>query len=205
MTKQLKIDRLRVDEPKEIPLVLGAIRAALDRGDLFLKYYTLSQGALEWRLTDPQKIVVSASEPMGVVPLVNLAEWRYWLGMQLKFVLAMGEVRFQIASLTVFRSALVGEEKKRLLRAEWERIDDPERRNNAQPHWHVYLAELDHGQVDAARPVVQRFHFAMTSGWHLGESESNYREPSPTGVAGWIQHCVSYTRGQLVTLSKKSR
>jgi hypothetical protein len=195
-TKTILIPRteLRVSEPKEIALVQVAVRDALKKGGLFLRPRGGRRGTVEWIISESQ--APPTNEDEGFVSFMTVAEWIYWLGMQLKFELIQGEPRFLGASLIVLRNALATDERTKVLRAEWERREEPEHRKHAQPHWHVYASELEQGDLG-------RFHLAMAACWHLGESESHYHEPSPEGVASWMGGCVKYIRSQLEAIGRR--
>jgi hypothetical protein len=188
MARNLKIGELSIPEPAEIGLSRKALGKVVDH-PLFGKHGMSADRSLEYKFNE--------------VLLADTGVWKYWLNTQLKFNLQKGEPLFRSASLIVLRSALAFDsEKKHILRAEWERREDAVSRplQHAQPHWHVYNAELERTAADQA---IERFHFAMATGWHLGQEDSHYREPSPENVAAWIQHCTRYTHAQLMAITRK--
>jgi hypothetical protein len=192
---QDKRARRWVDRPSEIGLVEVAAREALGQ-KVFLRPIGPANAPSEWRLSSSQAPLDAAGASTPVVSLLEAAGWFYWLSMQLKFTSLQGELRFRSASITILRSALASGDKTSLLRAEWEYRDGQEHRKHGQPHWHVYVSEPKlHGDVE-------RFHLAMAACWHLGETESHFREPSPQGVARWVGECIKYIRFQASSVGR---
>ncbi|HYU31056.1 MAG TPA: hypothetical protein VEW48_02755 [Thermoanaerobaculia bacterium] len=196
-----KLNGLQFSDPGEVESCAAALKAALGMPHLRLEPTLLSRGEIAYFLKDPSAV----GTPEGsIVPLHAVESRSFWLGAQVKVESQLDETHFRSLSLRVLQGLRTGP-KEALLRAEWERVQAPERRD-AQPHWHVYMSNLDRlsSEPSQTRNVMKKFHFAMAAQWHLGELGAHYEEPEPEKLGYWLAGWVRYTRMQLELVASRS-
>lgn len=158
-----------------------------------------------------------------VIPFLGLdSGLTYWLAVGIQVDIIRGNYQFRDASLFIFEGTALNENKTPILRAEWGLSED---RLHAQPHWHIYpsyindviVPFIDLGKVDAADFVPEeqggdeklslqddeekrlpKFHFAMSSHWHLDGQNAHVIEFSEKGLVKWLGGCLLYIKNQLV-------
>ena len=188
-----------IDTPDEIPSVTNALRRALGAKDLRLSTQAVGPQAIQTVISTGA--MIDDTDGGSIVPFATFGEWRYFLSAAFDFNIKAGVASFKSASMTIWRSALVTAAPMRILRAEWEVRRDA----HAQPHWHVYLAEVEKSASQGATRSrsIERFHLAMAAEWCTG-SASHYRDPTASNVASWVYYCLVYSRSQLESISRRS-
>lgn len=167
-----------------------------------------------------------AKYPYHVLPFITSEGGLfYWLAVTLEFQFFKGIYNFQEACFLVFEGTVGDNVKQGLLRAEWALRD--EKASHAQPHWHIYPSYLYKQVVpffEEPEKVIDftpekpkqeeqekefewqegiRFHFAMSSRWHV-DGIGAHKEPlTEEGLAKWLRGAIAYTRDQLLYLETK--
>lgn len=101
-----------------------------------------------------------------VLPFLRTRHAQYWLGGTLELSIPSGKRKTFLTqvSLIVFESVVAQEDEKRaVLRVEWDCSKHYRRHDHAQPHWHVYSSLLNPGINDLGAlafkedPLIQNF------------------------------------------------
>lgn len=167
-----------------------------------------------------------AKYPYHVLPFITSEGGLfYWLAVTLEFQFLRGIYNFQEACFLVFEGMVGDNVKQGLLRAEWSSRD--ETTDHAQPHWHIYPSYIYKNVIpffEETEQVVDftperpkqdeqkkeyewqegmRFHFAMSSRWHVNGIGANKESLTVEGLAKWLQGVIAYTRDQLLYLESK--
>lgn len=170
------------------------------------------------------------AETRPVLPLPNTTTGWLHVAIDLNFV-DRGEWRINHVSIGLLQGETSAEDKKSILRAEWQNHEKADDSGHAQPHWHVLgAAEVEEIEVPkfaefvevttatqfenflaAAQPKVEtakgfaHFHYAMVADWHTTPSKGPCRTlDSEPSLVSWLEGCVRYISHQLAHVARKS-
>jgi hypothetical protein len=175
-----------------------------------------------WLNSENVSRATTAKTSYHVVPFLILDDVgiTYWLAVGIQFDFFKGYHKFHDASLFIFEGTYNDEKKMPILRAEWGISDDG---LHAQPHWHVYQSYInreiapfiisskseatdfmpeqvvkDNGYSDDVEEKdTTKFHFAMSSFWHLKGQGAHVVKASEDGLVKWVDGCLEYIITQL--------
>jgi hypothetical protein len=176
-------------------------------------------------LTGHRATQAEARYTYTVVPFLLSPSGMYWLAVSLEFEYQRGKCHILNASLLIFEGQATDNRKTALIRAEWDRIQKHSRASHAQPHWHVYPSHVNKAaagyraefkaktdvrtfdpdalendfddEPDTEWDKAEKFHFAMSSRWHINGQHAHQVEISADGLLKWLDGCIRYTRDQL--------
>jgi len=168
--------------------------------------------------------VAETEKQYQVIPIPGLDN--FWLAASWSFEYYKGASFLINASLLVFRGIATDRKKSALLRAEWAPPDQIGGWSHAQPHWHIYQAEIDSEQTTGrqgfqtqldmelgavAEPgttsflkqnEISHFHFAMASQWQINGNHQIELESKT--MLSWLSGCLEYIVSELNFLRSRA-
>jgi hypothetical protein len=189
------------------------------------KLYVLTGG--------PDATQAEARYTYTVIPFLPSPSGMYWLGASLEFEFQRGECHISSASLLIFEGQATDNRKTALIRAEWDCIQKDSRAPHAQPHWHVYPGRINKAAFeyraefktetdvqtfdpealesdfddgpDTEWDKAEKFHFAMSSRWHINGQDAHQEEMDANKLLKWLDGCIRYTCDQLKFICSKAK
>lgn len=170
------------------------------------------------------------AETRPVLPLPNTTNGWLHVAIDLNFV-DRNQWRINHVSIGLLQGETSIEDKKSILRAEWQNHENANDSGHAQPHWHVLgAAGIDDTQSPQFEEVVEvasttqfdsflaepqpkvepskefaHFHYAMVADWHATPSRGPCQTlDSEESLVSWLEGCVRYICHQLVHVASKS-
>ena len=209
-----------VDECKK------ALGELLNSSKIGFSHFNISGNGVVYELLGEGVSRAEAKYRYHVLPfIISESGLIYWLAVTLEFQFLRGIYNFQEACFLVFEGMVADNAKQGLLRAEWALRDETS--DHAQPHWHIYPSFINRQVVPLFEESEQlvdfipngpqeerlekefewheglRFHFAMSSRWHV-DGIGAHKEPlTEEGLAKWLRGAIAYTRDQLLYLESK--
>jgi len=170
------------------------------------------------------------AETRPVLPLPNTTTGWLHVAIDLNFV-DRNEWRINHVSIGLLQGETSVEDKKVILRAEWQNHEKADDAGHAQPHWHVLgAAGIEEVEAPKFEEVVEaasttqfgnfltatqpkaetasgfaHFHYAMVADWHATPSQGPCRTlDSEASLISWLEGCVRYISHQLTYVARKS-
>jgi len=134
----------------------------------------------------------------------------FWLYIEIRFQKSETDIPNTFISLSVFQGNDSDNNKKQLLRAEWDNFDDND--IHPQPHWHIYsdnsfektFVEMidDDSFADLLNEEkskgidLKKIHFAMNGNWGTNGSHIHKISDEDT-IINWFQGLLGHIKSQL--------
>lgn len=208
-----------------------ALQRALDSQEVFATRRERGSSVSIY-FTDSLKIQakIRNAETRPVLPLPNTATGWLHVAIDLNFV-DRGQWRINHVSIGLLHGEISVEDKKAILRAEWQNHEEADDSGHAQPHWHVLgaagIEEIEPPSFEESVEVASatqfdsflaapqpkdeatrgfsHFHYAMVADWHAMPSQGPCRTlDSEASLVSWLEGCVRYICHQLAHVTRKS-